>query len=66
MISPLSLNKGLAAGLLALLLLCSCGKNEPQQFEINGELSTCTVIEAHDCGLTLACENKGFVQCYSN
>jgi hypothetical protein len=52
--------------LALFLFLVACGKNEPQQFEVNGELSSCTVIEKEDCGLTLACEGKGMIQCYSN
>ena len=64
MIKPLSLIQGLAAGLMALLHLTSCGENEDQKFMINGELESCSVIETQACGLTLACDGAGFHQCY--
>jgi len=53
--------------IIILFLLASCGKNEDQQYEINGELKSCTVIEAKECGLTLACKDQeGIYYCVTN
>ncbi len=52
--------------LVLALCFAGCGSNEPHLFNVNGESINCTVIEKEPCGLTLACEDKGFHQCYSN
>lgn len=64
---PLSRRLGRLIGPLALLVfLCSCGKSEEQKFLINGEEKSCTVINQKPCGLTIACEDSGIYQCYTN
>lgn len=50
-----------------LLLLTSCGaQDDPQTFEIQGEIKQCTVIGQHECGLTVACEDDDIYECVTN
>jgi len=53
--------------LFIILILNGCGKNdEPQRYEVQGEMKTCTVLKTQACGLTLACEGDGIFECVSN
>lgn len=53
--------------LILFLFLCCCGEtDEKQTFQVGGEERKCTIIDEKPCGLTLACENAGLFECFSN
>ena len=52
--------------LALLLLVVACGANEQEDFEINGELKKCQILEAENCGLRVVCEDDTIYRCVTN
>ena len=51
--------------LFLALLLMGCGGKEQQEFEINGEIKSCQILEVQNCGLRIVCGDEIY-HCVTN
>lgn len=52
--------------LVLFLFLVSCGPDQQEEFEINGEMKKCQILEAENCGLRLVCDDDKIYRCVTN